>query len=237
MIRLLLFTVILGMIAVAPAQSYRVDDSGGPLTLAEDLAAAAEAWNALVEDHKLEESGDAATVISFGDPERMGPDLVSLTLIDEGVEAFDVLLNPDLYRTHRTALLHELGLLLGLPVSAQGVLNPALEADGPTAPSDADIGALRELRNRVEGDIDGDGKVGLADLAALGRAYGQRGLNMAADLDGDGEVGAGDLEVLRSEYVFAAPADVAAEGQEPEAKETSPDDQDAGAGEPDGEAD
>lgn len=205
MIRLLLWAVLLAAASAALAQTYRVDDSGGPLTLSEDLSLAADAWNDLIEDGGLEESSAAATVISFGDAERMGPDLVSMTLIGEGGEPFDVLLNPELYRSYRTALLHELGLLIGLPVADEGVMDPALEDDGPSAPTDADVAALTGLHDRVEGDIDGDGEVGLADLAALGRAYGQRGLNLAADLDRDGEVGAGDLESLRRRYLFVRP--------------------------------
>ena len=54
------------------------------------------------------------------------------------------------------------------------------------------------------GDIDGDGQVGLADLATLlaafGTSAGQPGFDPAADLDGDGTVGLADLSQLLSAY-------------------------------------
>jgi hypothetical protein len=46
----------------------------------------------------------------------------------------------------------------------------------------------------VAGDIDGDGAIGAADLAALLAAWGSAG--GPADLDGDGGVGAADLAAL-----------------------------------------
>jgi hypothetical protein len=44
-------------------------------------------------------------------------------------------------------------------------------------------------------DLDGNGSVGAADLAALLAAWGASGAN-PADLDGDGSVGAADLAAL-----------------------------------------
>jgi hypothetical protein len=49
----------------------------------------------------------------------------------------------------------------------------------------------------VEGDLDGDGAVGAADLAILLGAWGGGG---DADLDGDGTVGAADLAVLLGQW-------------------------------------
>jgi hypothetical protein len=208
---LLLPSLVLG-------QGYRVDDEGGPLTLAEDLAAAADAWTAaaarLEEELVVAESAEAASVFRYADAERMGPDLVSLTLIPRGTEGLTVLLNPELYRRYPSALLHELGLLIGLPTTPEGVMNPLLEPDDVTSASAAFsaaldeevLAALEELGSRVEGDINGDGEVGLEDLAELGRAYGRRGLNLPADLNGDGEVGADDVELLRTAYRFTTPA-------------------------------
>jgi hypothetical protein len=196
------------------AQEYRVDDSGGPLTLTDDVAAAAAAWNRISDQVDLEESASAAATFAFGDPELMGPDLVSLTLIPDDGRQLEVRLHPRLYRAYPAALLHELGLLLGLPAGESGVMKPALAAGEPPAPGSAEAAALAALRERVAGDINGDGLVGLADLAELGRAYGQRGVNLTADLDGDGAVAAGDVEILRREYDFVEPRGVATEEED-----------------------
>jgi hypothetical protein len=193
---------------IAPGQGYRVDDAGGPLTLTEDLAAASAAWReaAAELDLELERRSDAADGFEFGDPRRMGPDLVSVTLTPREPDGLRVLLNPDLYGDYPSSLLHELGLLLGLPASGSGVMDPSLAADASATPTAEDVAVLAELRARVPGDLDGDGMVGLADLALLGRAYGTRGVNLAADLDGDGAVDAADVELLRTAYIFVAPA-------------------------------
>lgn len=195
----------LGLFNGALAQQYRVDDSGGPLTLAEEVAEAAAAWNRAGEEVSLEEVAGAGALIRFGDPESMGPDLVSLTLQPED-GTLEVRLQPRLYRDYPAALLHELGLLVGLPAGGQGVMAPALATDGQAVLGEEETAALTDLRERVVGDLNGDGTVDLADLAALGRVYGQRGVNLAADLDGDGSVGAADLEILREAYRFEAPA-------------------------------
>jgi hypothetical protein len=202
------------MAGPAVAQQYRIDDSGGPLTLAEDVADAAAAWNRISDQVDLEESASAGPTFGFADPELMGPDLVSLTLLPDDGRELEVLLHPRLYREHPAALLHELGLLLGLPPGESGVMSPVLAAGEAPTPGNPEAAALATLRERVAGDIDGDGLVGLSDLAALGRAYGQRGVNLAADLDGDGVVGAGDVEFLRREYRFVAPREAGAEEED-----------------------
>ncbi|MEX2536209.1 MAG: hypothetical protein WD273_11500 [Trueperaceae bacterium] len=230
--RLLPIQLLLAVIMFATAQSYRVEGSGGPLTLAEDVATAAQAWNSLTGEATLEQEASAGTTIRFADPELMGPDVVSATVVRDtvmndtvlndtvsndtaataGPAGLDIWLHPELYRDYPQALLHELGLLLGVPavVSAseepeESVMTPALTGTGPDAPTEGDIEALRAGQERISGDIDGDGRVDLSDLAELGRAYGQRGVNLVADLDDDGVVGAGDVELLRENYIFTAP--------------------------------
>jgi hypothetical protein len=214
------------------AQRYRVDDSGGPLTLTEDVAAAAAAWNRVSDEVELEEAGEAEATIRYGDPALMGPDLVSLTLLTGEEEGLEVLIHPGLYREFPAALLHELGLLLGLPAGGSGVMNPALAAGAAGSVGQEEAAALAGLRERVPGDLDGDGRVGLADLAVLGRSYGRRGVNLAADLDGDGVVGSGDVEVMRRAYGFVAPREVEAIDDAPTVGEPVPEGGEPGDTEP-----
>jgi hypothetical protein len=54
----------------------------------------------------------------------------------------------------------------------------------------------------VEGDLDGDGCVGQADLGILLAAYGQ---NDGGDLDGDGQTGQADLGILLANYGQGCP--------------------------------
>jgi hypothetical protein len=201
-------TFVLTAPGIALGQGYRVDDAGGPLTLTEDLAAASAAWREAGRDLDLdlEQRSDAVDGFEFGDRSLMGPDLVSVTLTPREPEGLRVLLNPDLHGDYPTALLHELGLLLGLPVSGSGVMDPSLAGAAPATPTAEDVAALAALQARVPGDLDGDGMVGLADLALLGRTYGSRGVNLEADLTGDGVVDAADVELLRAEYRFVTPA-------------------------------
>lgn len=185
-----------------------MDTAGGPLTLAEELREAAAVWEGAGDGIELTESEDAASDFRFGRADRMGPDLISLTLVEEERQGWEVLLHPQLYRQHRQALLHELGLLLGLAAGGEGVMSPVAVAGGRTSLTEEDLAALTALLDRVPGDLDGDGVVGLADLAILARSYGEQGVNLPADLNGDGEVTAADIETLRATYRFVRPAAV-----------------------------
>lgn len=185
-------------------QGYRVDQTGGPLTFGEEVTEAAAAWNEVAAEVLLENRPDAANSILFGEVDRLGPDTVSVTLLRD--ESLQARVHPQLYREYPSVLLHELGLLLGLPASSEGVMRPLLDEGGPPSPTEADLTALQAAGRRLPGDIDGDGEVGLSDLAELGRAYGRRGVNLAADLDQDGVVGAGDIEILRGAYRFTDPS-------------------------------
>ena len=207
--RALLLLASLLSAALSSAQGYSVEGSGGPGDLSTRLAAAAASWNEAAEEAELEEMPGAATDFTFGDPDLLGPDLVSATLVREGEEGFEVRVNPATIDEFPQALLHELGLLLGLPAdSTGGVMNPALSAETPDEPGEADVEALVAALARAGGDIDGDGDVDIFDLAALGRAYGQQGVNLAADLDDDGEVDADDVALLRENYTFTEPQPV-----------------------------
>ncbi len=65
----------------------------------------------------------------------------------------------------------------------------------PPSATDANGNLVPDACEAVVGDLDGDGAVGAADLAALLAAWGACD-GCAADLDGDGVVGASDLAVL-----------------------------------------
>lgn len=204
------------------ATTFRVDDGGGgPLTLQEELTEAAAEWNRNAGETVILRGEADGPLFRFGDPDLMGPDLVSLTLAPEHSD-LEVLLNPDLYRDYPQSLLHELGLILGLPSNRYGVMDPLLDPSSSASIGEEEIGQLRALRERILGDLDGDGVVGLADLAALGRAYGQSGVNLPADLNDDGTVDSEDVEVLRSEYRFVAPEQVDAAPQQEALQDETP---------------
>lgn len=69
------------------------------------------------------------------------------------------------------------------------------QADEATQSAAADWIATHLVATPCAGDLDGDGAVGAADLAALLGAWGPA-IGGFADLDADGGVGAGDLAVL-----------------------------------------
>jgi hypothetical protein len=82
--------------------------------------------------------------------------------------------------------LAELGLVRARFVRISG---PTASGTSPEIDAVADVAPVG-----VAGDIDGDGAIGAADLAALLAAWGSAG--GPADLDGDGGVGAADLAAL-----------------------------------------
>lgn len=202
----LLLLLAMPTLGAVHSQAYEVDTEGGPLGLVEELAEAAAAWSQLLGDEGLREQTGADNLIAFADPDLMGPDTVSLTLVHEGAAGLEIRLHPQLYRDYPAALAHELGLILGLSTGGEGVMAAGLVAGGPRLPGELEAEALAAVQRRLPGDVDGDSVVGFTDLLALGRAWGQRGLNLPADLDGDGVVGEGDLAILREHYTFQSPA-------------------------------
>ncbi len=199
------------LLLVAPmlmAADYTVDPGDGPLTLHADVEAAVLAWRNAAPSVSLEEGAGAERVILWGDPDLMGPDLVTLTVQQPGEpRPYRVLVHTELAGDWPAALMHEVGLLLGAPSGSAGIMNPALSADTPEEPTSADVTALTSARSQVRGDLNGDGVVDWLDLLALASEHGRRGLNLAADLDGDGVVTDEDLRMLREEldYSFTVP--------------------------------
>lgn len=198
---------------------YQVDESGGPLLLSTAVERAADAWeNAAPEAVQFLGPGDVAETepeadsstaphqIGFGDPSLFGRDALSFTLVRSGSAATEVLVSPTAGSLLDAVLLHDLGVLIGLPEGGQGVMASTV-MPGATAPAPADVEALRALQVFRPEDINRDGVIDFYDLAALAEAFGTRGVNLAADLNGDGVVDQADLETLRRAYQFLPPAE------------------------------
>lgn len=196
---------------------YSVDESGGPLLLSSAVASAAQAWSAAAPEAVTFQAADGQTAeadgatssvhrIAYGDVGLFGPDALSFTLLHPGSSATEVLVSPTAGDMLTPVLLHELGVLAGLPEGGEGVMASAVPA-GVAAPTPVDVEALRQLRVFAPEDINRDGVVDFYDLAELAQAYGSRGVNLAADLNGDGVVDDADLEALRRAYRFSPPAE------------------------------
>jgi len=192
---------------------YSVDEAGGPLLLSAAVESAANAWqsaapNAVLFERVNEESADAGTAhkIAYGEVGWYGPDALSFTLVRSGSSATEVLVSPVGAAATEAALLHELGVLIGLPEGGDGVMNSAV-TPGATEPAAADLAALTALQVFRPEDINRDGVVDFYDLAALAAAFGSQGVNLAADLNGDGVVDEADLEALRLVYKFLPPSE------------------------------
>jgi hypothetical protein len=206
---LLLFLAGLGFGAAA---SYRVDSSGGPLTLNEEMTQAVLAWSRLAEGVDLVEdaAGDMEVRFAMSEPAGAGPDTVTLTLLHSaGPVRLTVLVNPLLYQSWPAALVHEAGIMLGLNPGAEGIMNPVLSSATPAAPEASDLAAFRLKQASVPGDLTGDGVVDWYDLLEVAARHDQRGVNLPGDLDGDGVITDQDLTLLRGNYEFLPPADTA----------------------------
>lgn len=190
------------------AAGYRVDSSGGPLTLSDDVAAALLEWSQQIPGADLTEGapGDIEVRYAAGEPGGAGPDTVTLTLQDSaGPEHLTILVNALLFRDYPAALVHEAGIMLGASPATTGIMNPALSSATPTGPQESDLLLLRQAQERIPGDLTGDGMVDWLDLLQLAAVYGQRGVNLPSDLDGDGVITDADLELLRGLYEFREP--------------------------------
>lgn len=196
--------------SVVTAQEYSVDSAGGPLTLHEDVERAFFLWEREGATSVPAEADLADTLFRYGPVDRLGPDTVTLTLQRTGAEpALEILVQPDLYRDHEAALVHEAGIVLGLGQQASGVMRPGLDSGGVAIPQADDIAQLRSVATAVKGDLTGDGRVDFLDLVELAGQSGRRGVNLPGDLDGDGVVTHADLVLLRELYTFTLPHDPA----------------------------
>lgn len=185
---------------------YDVDDSGGPLLLTDKVALAAAAWTRSVEDDvdlRWSKTPDSRNRLRYGADTLLGPDTLSLTTVAPGgiVTAY---LSPSAAALTHTALMHELGVILGVPEGGDGVMATALSSPRD-APADVDVTELVALTRFEPADLTRDGTVDFYDLIALAEAFGATGVNLAGDLDGDGAVTDADVEALRQRYQFGQP--------------------------------
>lgn len=195
--RTALALLVLALASWAAAWDLRVDPSGGPLVLVDQVEAAVADWTAAGADV---DGTDRTVVVRYGDPDRLGPDAIVLVVVRPDAGSFDVLVHPERDGV-RAALVPALGVVLG-GVPGAGALDPRIDAAAPRVPNADDVAALRAGRPEVPGDLDGDGRVGFEDLLRVAAAYGRQGINLPEDLDGDGVVDDADLDLLRERYAF-----------------------------------
>jgi hypothetical protein len=203
--RHLLLVLLLGSFAFAI--TYRVA-GGDSATLLEEVKTAFASWLELDPELEISEAEEAAEVlIHYGESERFGPDVLSLTLQRPAAEQrLEVMINASKETTLKRVLLHETGLILGLASAGEGVMNPAVKTDEVLSLGDSEKAALEALQNVIKEDINRDGVVSFYDLAALAKVYGQSNLNDPADLSGDGIVDQDDLDILKAAYQFGDPS-------------------------------
>ena len=198
---------------VAP-RSVAVQASGGPATLGTDLDAAVAAWTKAAPGLvSLTTDPKAASTLGYAAPALLGPDTLSLDLRVPGKDGVEVRVAAGAPQAHPMVLLHEVGVLLGLPEGGKGVMAFAVPATGaPEAPTAADVQTLRALRSYAREDLDHDGKVDFYDLVLFGQAFGSQGVNLPADFNGDGRVDRQDLALLERAYTFSPPSKTAPPG-------------------------
>lgn len=199
------FVVILFVTGLALAVTYRVDPEGGPNSLASEVNAAFDAWLGLDDSLELELDDEATTVFGYGEDSLFGPDTLSLTVQRQDPVGVNVLLRPTT-AGRANALLHETGLILGVSVAAEGVMNPAL-GDATLSLGEAEAEGLRQQLGAVPEDLNFDGEVNFYDLVELGKSFGQSGFSLPADIDESGVVDEADVELLRAAYTFSAPSE------------------------------
>lgn len=182
---------------------YRVEDSGGPLLLSEQAAVAAGAWRELEPDAidlVVDDSSD--DLLAYGPEALFAPGTASLTLV--GPDGVRYLFSPSAGELLQPALLHELGLVLGLAAGGPGVMGMGL-SEAAAVPGAVELAELAASRRYAPADLSRDGVVDFLDLLEFSRSFGVSGLNLAADLDGDGDVDEDDLALLEQAYELTPP--------------------------------
>ena len=158
----------------------------------------------------LQIDAKAASSLGYAAPAQLGPDTLSLDLRVPGKNGVEVRVASGAVAKHPMVLLHEVGVLLGLPEGGRGVMAFAVPATGePDTPTATDVQTLQAQRTYAREDLNHDGTVDFYDLVLFGQAFGKQGVNMPADFNGDGRVDRKDLALLEQAYTFSPPSKTA----------------------------
>lgn len=189
-------------------RTVTVEAAGGPADLTDAVTAAVKAWrDAAPGLVSLELAPGSASTIRYVAPALLGPDTLSLDTRVPGKDGVTVEVATAAVTSHPMVLLHEVGVLVGLPEGGQGVMAFAVPASAePDTPTAADAAALKALRTFAPEDLNRDGTVDFYDLVLFGQAFGTQGVNLPADFNGDGRVDGRDLALLEKAYHFTAPS-------------------------------
>jgi hypothetical protein len=186
--------------------SYQVQGPDSEV-LAEALDEALAQWISLDDTLAAELRPDGLHIFRFGDTDRFPPGTHSLTVQRQQPSGRTVesLLRQGGERLEQ-ALLHEVGIMFGLPVAEAGIMNPRFNEETPPLLGETERETLETLEQFEREDINRDGVVDFYDLVQLARAFGRQGVNLPEDLNQDGVVDERDLELLRQRYTFTPPA-------------------------------
>jgi len=201
--------------------SYRVSEGSEQLLL--DVEEAFMTWQeASVGAIESRQEQDATIVFDGGDAALMGPDIFTLKLdrrtqVDGVTRPESKILVAESFREtssniYKSALLNEVGLLVGLPLTGEGVMQRGLTQEISPEVSISEARALEAQATTAEEDLNRNGKVDFYDLIELAKNYTEFPQNFGADISGDGVVNDDDVTALKEVYEFSDPTDPDTEG-------------------------
>ncbi len=205
--------------AINPIElSYKV--SGENSTFLSDIEDAFMTWQS-ASVGAIEASQSASATLTFvpANDALLGPDVMTLKVKEQNLISNDVsaeqarltttiLVNevfresPNLYKS---ALLHEVGVLVGIPLSASGVMQRGLTELIEPSVSLSEARALEVQASAAKEDVNRDGVVDFYDLVELAKNHSEFPQNFSADITGDGKVDAEDVNALQAAYTFSDP--------------------------------
>lgn len=185
---------------------YQVQGPDSEL-LADAVEEALAQWQSLDATLAAELRPDGQHVFRFGSAERFPPGTHSLTVQRQqgGRRTIESVLRQEGERFEQ-ALLHEVGIMFGLPTAEVGIMSPRFSDETSPLLGETERETLETLEQFEREDINRDGVVDFYDLVLLARAFGRQGVNLPEDLNQDGVVDERDLELLRQRYTFTPPS-------------------------------